>query len=155
LVAKKGINLNGNNIATDSFNSCDPTKSLNGQYAPGIYSGDNGDIASNQGLIDTISGGNANIYGHAHTGTNTSGQATISFGPNGAVGSHSWQASNKGIEPGWALEDANFTFPDTTFPNTGGFLTATGGVLVVSSNSVTSWSTNSVNYPSPIPAGGV
>jgi hypothetical protein len=155
LVARKTINLNGNNIATDSFDSCDPTKSVNGQYAPGFYSGDKGDIASNQGLIDSISGGNANIYGVAHTGTNTSGQPTITFGPNGAVGSHAWQASNKGIEPGWALEDANFTFPDTTFPSTSGFMTATGGVLVVCSNLITAWSTNSSVYPTSLPSGGV
>ena len=145
LVARKNINLNGNNIATDSYASCDPTKSVNGQYVPGFYSGDHGDVASNQGLIDSISGGNANIYGVAHTGTNTSGQPTVSIGPNGAVGSHLWQAANKGLEPGWVLEDANFTFPDTTFPNTGGYLTATGGVMIVSSNMVTtSYNTNLV-----------
>jgi len=137
LVAKKNINLNGNNIATDSYASCDPARSVNGQYNPNVYSGDNGDIASNLGLIDSISGGNANVYGHAHTGTNSAGQPTVIIGPNGAVGSHSWQTSNKGLEPGWVLEDANFTFPDTTFPNTGGFNSATGGVLVVCSNLVT------------------
>lgn len=138
LVAKKSINLNGNNISTDSYASCDPARSVNGQYVPGFYSGDRGDVASNQGLIDTISGGNANIYGVAHTGTNTSGQPTVNAGPNGAVGSHTWQASHTGLEPGWVLEDANFTFPDTTFPSSGGFLTSTGGVLIVSSNLVTS-----------------
>jgi hypothetical protein len=155
LVARKTINLNGNNIATDSYSSCDPTKSVNGQYAPGFYSGDHGDIASNLGLVDSISGGNANIYGHAHTGTNASGQATMTLGPNGAVGEHSWQASHQGMEPGWVLEDANFTFPDTTFPTTSGYMTATGGVLVVTSNAITSWSTNSTSVPSPLPWGGV
>jgi hypothetical protein len=128
IVAKKNINLNGNNISTDSFASCDPTKSSNGQYNPAIYAGNMGDIASNQGVIDTISGGNANIYGHAHTGP---GQNTVSTGPNGGVGTHAWQANNTGIESGYALPDANFTFPDTAMPNTGGYLTPTGGVLVV------------------------
>ncbi|HZR17022.1 MAG TPA: hypothetical protein VFE51_06830 [Verrucomicrobiae bacterium] len=155
LVARKTINLNGNNIATDSYNSCDPTKSVNGQYAPGFYSGDLGDIASNLGLVDSISGGNANIYGHAHTGTNTSGQATVTLGPNGAVGEHSWQSGHQGIEPGWVLEDANFTFPDTTFPSTSGYMTATGGVLVVTSNAITSWSTNTAFIPNPLPYGGL
>ena len=155
LVARKGINLNGNNIKTDSFSSCDPAKSVNGQYVPGFYTGDGGDIASNQGLLDTISGGNANIYGHVHTGTNSSGQPTIVFGPNGGVGSHTWQAANKGIQPGWGLEDANFTFPDTTFPSTGGYLTATGGVLVVTSNLISSWSTNVSTYPSSASPGSV
>jgi hypothetical protein len=155
LVARNNINLNGNNIATDSYSSCDPTKSLNGQYAPGIYAGDHGDIASNLGLIDSINGGNANIYGIAHTGTNYNNQPTVFVGPNGGVGSHAWQASNKGIQDGWAMQDANFTFPDTTFPNTGGFLTSTGGVLVVSSNVVSSTSTTTIGYPSTPPASGV
>jgi hypothetical protein len=155
LVAKKTINLNGNNIATDSYNSCDPTKSVNGQYMPGFYSGDRGDIASNLGLIDSISGGNANIFGKAHTGTNASGQATVTLGPNGAVGEHSWQANHNGMEPGWVLEDANFTFPDTTFPSTSGYMTATGGVMVVTSNAITSWSTNSTSVPTPLPYGGM
>lgn len=131
LMAKKTINLNGNNISTDSYSSCDLTKSRNGQYDPTVYVGDNGDIASNLGIVDAISGGNANIYGHAHTGTNSSA-GSITLGPNGAIGSHTWQASNKGIEPGWAMYDANFTFPDTTFPNTGMYSSPTGGVLVVS-----------------------
>jgi hypothetical protein len=155
LVAKKNINLNGNNISTDSYSSCDPSKSINGQYAPNFYVGDHGDIASNLGVIDSINGGNANIYGKAHTGTNYNGQPTITVGPNGGVGSHDWQAINKGIEDGWALEDANFTFPDTTFPNTGGFLTSTGGVLVVSSNVVSATSTSSISYPSVPPPSGV
>jgi hypothetical protein len=155
LVARKNINLNGNNISTDSYSSCDPAKSVNGQYVPGYYVGDHGDIASNLGVIDSISGGNANIYGHAHTGTNSSGVPTVSVGPNGGVGSHAWQLSNKGIQDGWALEDANFTFPDTSFPNTGGFLTSTGGVLVVSSNVISTTSTTALGYPTPPPASGV
>jgi hypothetical protein len=154
LVAKRNINLNGNNIMTDSFNSCDPSKSVNGQYAPGI-AGDHGDIASNLGVIDSISGGNANIYGVAHTGTNDFGQPTVSIGPNGAVGSHAWQANNKGLEDGWVLEDANFTFPDTTFPTTSGYMTATGGVLVVTSNAVTSSANSSTTYPVSAPTGSV
>ena len=155
LVSKKNINLNGNNIATDSYSSCDPTKSVNGQYVPGFYVGDNGDIASNQGMIDTVSGGNANIYGKAHTGTNDSNQPTVAVGPNGGVGTHAWQAANKGIQSGYALQDANFTFPDTTFPNTGGFMPVTNGVLVVASNAVTSVSTTTTGFPTPFPAGGV
>jgi hypothetical protein len=155
LVTRKNINLNGNNISTDSYSSCDPTKSVNGQYAPGKYAGDHGDIASNLGVIDSVSGGNANIYGKAHTGINTNNQPTVSVGPNGGVGSHAWQAANHGMQDGWVLQDANFSFPDTSFPNTGGFLTSTGGVLVVSSNVVSSSATTSLAYPSPAPATGV
>jgi hypothetical protein len=146
IVAKKNINMNGNNIYTDSYASCDPTKSSNGQYNPGVYAGDMGDIASNQGVIDTVSGGNANIYGHAHTGP---GQNTVSTGPKGGVGSHSWQASNNGMENGWVMNDANFTFPDTALPTTGGYLTPTGGVLVVATytNVFTSQTTSTLPLP--------
>src|SRR5215472_558086 len=101
LVAKKGINMNGNNIMTDSFSSCDPTKSLNGQYSPGVYVGDRGDVASNLGVISTVSGGNANIYGHAHTGA---GANTVYAGAQGGVGTHSWQAANRGIQPGYVMQ---------------------------------------------------
>jgi hypothetical protein len=153
LVAKKNINLNGNNIATDSFNSCDPARSVNGQYAPSV-AGDHGDIASNLGVVDSISGGNANIYGVAHTGAPTvPGQPTVALGPNGGVGSHAWQTSNKGIEDGWVQTNANFTFPDTSFPSTSGYMTATGGVLVITSNSVTSTAMSSSTYPDSSPAG--
>jgi hypothetical protein len=146
IVAKKNINMNGNNIYTDSYASCDPTKSSNGQYNPAVYAGDMGDIASNQGLIDTISGGNANIYGHTHT---KPGPNTVAVGPNGGVGSHVWQASNTGMESGWVMPDANFTFPDTTMPSTGGYLSPTGGVLVVATytNVFTSQTTTTVPIP--------
>jgi hypothetical protein len=75
------------------------------------------------------------------------------MGPNGGVGAHNWQASNHGIEPGWSLEDANYTFPVTTFPSTSGYMTTTGGVLVVTSNSITSTAMNSSSYPSTAPSG--
>ncbi len=149
LAAKYNIDLNGNNITTDSYSSCNPAESVNGQYVPGFYAGDKGDIGSNLGVVDSISGGNANVYGTAHTGTNNQGQATIAIGPNGGVGTHNWQASNKGIEPGYALEDANFTFPSTTFPNTGGYNSPTGGVLVVSTSTVSTTSLPTTTATAP------
>ncbi|HEX5221700.1 MAG TPA: collagen-binding domain-containing protein [Verrucomicrobiae bacterium] len=112
MVAKKSIDLNGNGILTDSFDSTLPALSTNGKYDP-AKAGDLGDVASNAGIIGVVSVQNANIYGHVHTGPG--GTATV--GSQGAVGSHAWQsAGNKGIQPGWATEDANFTFPDTTAP---------------------------------------
>ncbi|HEV2392109.1 MAG TPA: hypothetical protein VG146_07070 [Verrucomicrobiae bacterium] len=147
LIAKHSINLNGNGIMTDSFDSSDPTKSTNGQYDPAKYKGDKGDIASNGGLVDTLNVGNANIYGHAHTGSTNSD--TIYVGPNGAVGSHTWQSSNKGIEAGWWLPDANFTFPDTTYPSTAGYLTPTGGVWVSTSTSNYTTTAVSLTWPGP------
>jgi hypothetical protein len=151
VVVKNNIDLKGNGVYTDSFNSSDPTKSTNGQYDSSKYSGDKGDIATNGGITNSVNVQNGNIYGCLHTGAN----CPVSIGPNGAVGTHAWQASNSGIEPGYVLQDANFTFPDTSFPNTSSFLTPTGGVLVVWSNYATSFSTNVALYPVPAPVGGV
>src|SRR5262245_23671982 len=68
LIAKKSIDLKGNNVTTDSFDSGDSTKSRNGQYDPTVYRGSKGDIATNLGLVNSISGGNADVFGHVHTG---------------------------------------------------------------------------------------
>ena len=151
-VAVKGnIDLKGNGVYTDSFNSLDPTKSTNGQYDSAKYSGDKGDVASNGGITNSVNVQNGNIYGTLHTGVG----CPVSVGPNGAVGTHAWQAGNSGLQPGYVLQDANFTFPDTTMPNTSSFLTPTGGVLVVVSNWTTSVSTNMATYPTPPPPGAV
>lgn len=145
MIAKNSIDLHGNGITTDSFDSSDPTKSTNGMPDPAKYKGDKGDIASNSGLVDSLSLGNANIYGHAHTGSTNS--SDIYIGPNGAVGSHTWQTSNKGCEAGWWLPDANFTFPDTTYPSTAGYLTPTGGTIVTSSTLSSTNNTTSATWP--------
>ena len=143
--------MKGNGVYSDSFDSSNPAKSTNGQYDSSKYSGDKGDIASNGGITDSVNIQNGNVYGAVHTGVN----CPVAIGPNGAVGTHAWQAGNSGFEPGYVLQDANFTFPDTTFPNTSSYLSPTGGVLVVSSNYTTTFSTNVATYPSPLPAGGV
>ena len=78
-----------------------------------MYAGDMGDVASNDGVVSTISVQNANIYGKAHTGA----EGTVTIGSQGGVGTHAWQAAgNKGFQDGYVLQDANFTFPDTSLP---------------------------------------
>lgn len=130
MVARNTINLNGNGVTTDSYDSSDPTKSTNGQYDPAKYKGDKGDVATDLSVIDSLNVGNANIYGHAHTGPNSPANA-ITWLPNCIVGSHAWAASNSGVEPNWYVQDANFTFPNTAMPNTLSSLTPTGGVMVL------------------------
>ena len=153
LVAKQTINLNGNNINTDSYNSLDPSKSANGQYAPNKYKGDYGDIASNMGITDSIGAGNANVYGHAHTGPNSVNNA-LQIGPNGYIGSHANQlGGGTGVQSGWWMQDANFTFPDTTYPNTAGYFSPTGGVLAATIPVTSNYTFSSVSYPSPLPSG--
>src|SRR6266478_3349379 len=93
-------------------------------------SGDKGDVASNDTIIDAVNVANANIYGHVATGPG----GTIYIGSNGGIGEHSWQKNNTGIEPGgtpaWVTHDSNFTFPTIAMPNTSGYLTPTSGNVV-------------------------
>ena len=119
MVAKGVINMNGNNIRSDSFNSSD------GPYSDGTAK-DNGDIATNSGLENSLNVGNANIFGRVATGPGGS----ISIGSNGAVGSKTWQAAgNKGIQPNWSSNDMNVSFPDVSAPFTGGYSTPAAGTV--------------------------
>jgi hypothetical protein len=129
MVAKYSINMKGNNIRTDSFDSSNPLYSTNGMYIS-TKAKSNGDIAVNGSQTNGTGGvanvGNANIFGHISTGPN----GTISIGSQGAVGDAAWQASNKGIQPGWSTDDMNVSFPDVTVPFSGGY-TPTGGYFSV------------------------
>ena len=145
MVSKHAIDMKGNGVATDSYNSSDPTKSTNGKYDKNKYQGDHGDVATNDGIIVGV--GNANIYGILHTGPN----GGYSLGPNGGVGEHAWQAqaANRGcVETNYFLQDANFTFPDTSIPtNTATYLSPKESLdLVVPYTTVST-------YPNPVPAG--
>jgi hypothetical protein len=121
MVAKDTIVLNGNNIATDSFDSSDPRYSTNGLYDPRFRRA-NGDVASTAGITNAINIGNANIRGHVATGP----KGTVSLGPNGTVGDLDWvNAGNTGIQPGYVMNDMNMTFPDVKPPFNGGAFTPT------------------------------
>lgn len=129
MVAKGQINLNGNNIKTDSFDSSDPSWSTGGVYDPNKIK-DNGDVATNSGLVDSLSVGNANIYGKVSTGPG----GNVSIGNNGAVGSATWHADgNSGIEPGFSSDDMNVSFPDATAPFSTG-ATPVGGFVGTAPN---------------------
>ena len=125
MLAKNSIDLNGNNIATDSFDSTDPNYSTGGMYDP-AKTKDNGDIATNSGLVNSLNVGNADIFGHVATGPGGS----ISVGPNGAAGSAAWiNGGNSGIQPGWSRNDMNMNFPDVQAPFAGGAFTPSNGNL--------------------------
>ena len=124
MVAKESIDMNGNNIQTDSFDSMDPNHStLTGGYDPAKAS-DKGDVATLSGLADSLGVGNANIKGHVQTGAGGS----IDIGPGGVVGSMDWHnAGNTGIQPGWWSDDLNVYFPDVERPFNGGAFVPTSG----------------------------
>lgn len=132
MVAKGQITLNGNNIVVDSFDSQDPNYSTNGLYTVTKRKA-NGDVATNSGLINALSTGNANIFGRVSTGPGGS----VGIGNNGAVGDTAWQASGvSGIQPGYFSDDMNVAFPDVTLPYGGGFIpgNAAGYQYVISSS---------------------
>jgi hypothetical protein len=117
MVAKGQITLNGNNIVVDSFDSADPNYSTNGLYLLSRRK-DNGDVATNSGVVNSLSSGNANIFGHVSTGPG----GTVQIGNNGAIGNIAWQSSGtNGIQSGYFTDDMNVAFPDVKMPYTGGF----------------------------------
>jgi hypothetical protein len=154
VVAKQSIDLNGNNVTINSFDSGFPgvMSDYNGLYNPSFYVGSHGDVAVNQNIANSLNVGNANIYGHAHTGPGGPNALTIN---NGAVGDVAYQATQSGVESGWWMQDANFTIPDRLFPNTAGYFTPTGGVYVSISNNVSATPTTTALLPLPLPLGTI
>jgi hypothetical protein len=155
LVAKHKIDLKGNGVLTDSFDSGSLWKSYFGQYDsdPTLCPhGDRGDVASNDGVVSTISVQNANIYGHASTGHG----GTVTIGGGGGVGSHAWQATHAGsYESGWVLDTANFTFPKTDLPYSSGLDLGVPQTIVTLTYEYGKTITNSTVYPNPAPWSGV
>ena len=108
-IVRENIDMNGNNVKTDSFDSRDPKKSTAGKYDP-VKAGDKGDVASMGGMVNV---GNADIWGHAYT----SPTGDVTSLKNGSVGSVAWHlAGSVGIEPGWWQNDLNISLPDAKKP---------------------------------------
>jgi hypothetical protein len=118
MVAKYKIDLMGNNIHTDSFDSQDSNYSTLGQYDPSKAKA-NGDIATNEGVTNSLGVGNANIWGRVATGP----QGSVTVGANGGVGDTTWldDPSHMGmIQPGYRSDDMNVSFPEVEPPFTAG-----------------------------------
>jgi hypothetical protein len=126
LATPGAINLNGNSIATDSFDSTDPFYSgPGGAYDPSKHKA-NGDIAAYWGITNSVSVGNAEILGHVLTGPG----AAVSIGANGIVGDLNWTADGHvGVQPGYVRDDMNMTFPNAPIPPAGGTSMGPGGTV--------------------------
>ena len=61
LAAKQVIDLRGNGLLTDSFDSGDPRKSNCGRYDATVYAEDGGDVLSYDGIVGIIGVGSTNI----------------------------------------------------------------------------------------------
>jgi len=100
LAAIYNINLKGNGVMTDSFNSSNPAQSENGRYPVDFPSrtSTNGDVASVLGLVNV---GNGTINGTLYLGPT----ATDTIGSNGSV-------------TGGITNDFNMAFEDVVLPST-------------------------------------
>jgi hypothetical protein len=116
MVAKGIIDLLGNNVSADSFDSEDVRFNTGGRYDP-VKNKDNGDIATNSGVENSLDVGNADVMGKVATGHGGS----VEIGANGTVGDKLWVSSGRtGIQPGRSSSDMNVSFPDAEAPFTGG-----------------------------------
>ncbi len=147
MVAKDTIDLNGNNIRSDSYDSSDPNWSTNGLYDPNRFKA-NGDIATNSGITNSLNVGNANIYGHVATGPDGS----VAIGANGVVGDVAFHDANtRGIQDGYSKNDMNVEFWEVTVPFQGGFGDPGGGYITNSTVSSTNVLMTSLQYPNNVP----
>lgn len=111
MVSLLDVDLKGNNIYVDSYDSNDPKHSTNGlYYYPWRKAG--GDVASTLGTVNI---GNADIKGKVYTGPG----GTYSILKNGSVGDLNW--AGPGVQDGWFKNDFNADFPDVQAPYSTGF----------------------------------
>jgi hypothetical protein len=108
--------MNGNRVYTDSFDSTDSTKSSSGLYSFAKRQ-PNGDIASNDTIINSVNVGNADIYGQVMTGPG----GTVYMANNGSVGPTFVEANRattvqQGIDNGWIRNDFAVDIPNVSLP---------------------------------------
>jgi hypothetical protein len=106
--ASQCVDLSGNGIKFNSYNSLDPNLSgPGGIYDPTkVKAG--GDVAC-YGGVNSLEVGNADIAGQIKTGPET----TFSIGPQGSVGDLTW---GTGIQPGYYQQVENAEWPSLTPP---------------------------------------
>jgi hypothetical protein len=105
------IDLKGNNIATDSFDSS--ATNYPGYWTNTIRSA-NGDVVTDSILTNSVLNlGNANVAGHVKTGPG----GNLQNNANVSVGDLPWvDANTTGIKPGWYTDDMNVLFKDVKIP---------------------------------------
>src|SRR5882724_3176601 len=124
LTALSTINLNGNNIYTDSYDSQDSTKSTGGKYDVNKRQ-PNGNIGTDDTMINSVNVGNANVYGTVQTGLG----GTVTMGPNGSIGpsfSNPATSASQATDAGWIQNDFDVNIPDVTLPPSLNGLTTSG-----------------------------
>lgn len=116
LMSTDWMDMNGNNIYVDSYDSTDVAKSTSGRYDSSKRQS-NGNVASNGTVMNTMNVGNAEIHGVAYTGTGGS----VALGSNGSIGptfvaGDRSTTVNDALSKGWIQTDFNLDIPDVTLP---------------------------------------
>ena len=111
LLASSTLELRGNNLRTDSFDSADPNFSTSRRYDPAKRK-DGGDVAVTL-ATNSLSVGNVEIAGRLWT---CPGASNVFLGPQGRVGSLMWQVAGYGIQPGWWRTNLSATTPGVEMP---------------------------------------
>ena len=127
--------MNGNGLATDSFNSGNTNFSTRGRYDP-VKASTNGDVAVLYGTLDL---GNHTVAGNVY------------LGPTAILQGYPSQISGK------IITDFNYDFPNVAPPDTTGWFTllTTLPGTAPDGNSYTYVFTNSVNYIVPNLSGSI
>ena len=137
MVADLSVDLHGGALMIDSFDSTNPAYSTGGLYDPAKRR-DNGSIACNSSLVDTLNIGNAKIYGKI--GTGPGGKPKI--GSNGRVGDivfvdESKNSNNGKIQKGHWTDDINVEVEPVQWP---------GSTALPLTKNVTPIAVNGTNY---------
>jgi hypothetical protein len=121
-IATRDVQLNGNNVFVDSFDSTDPLRSTDGRYDPLKGGGDAAVVGSELGIHNANNVGTVSLLGRLET----SWPFSLEMGAQSSIGSIAWhQAGMAGIEPGYHTTNFTFTFPDPV-PPFAGFVPASG-----------------------------
>jgi hypothetical protein len=115
VLAKGKVTLAGNAARIDSFNSTNILTSTGGQYDP-LKAGDGAIIVTTSKTSGNFDIGNVEVYGYVATGAG----GNVTTGPNGNVGTTTWNANplnNGRIEPGHYANDANQYIDDAVLPS--------------------------------------
>jgi hypothetical protein len=115
LVVNQGMDLHGNNLYVDSFDSTDPGKSTNGLY-DAAHRQPTGNVALGGSLTDSLTNlANANLYGYVFCGPT----GTVTLGANGTIGpTFASPATNpaEAAANGWLRNDCSLNVADVTLP---------------------------------------
>ncbi len=114
LSIRDSLDMNGNPVYADSYDSRDPAKSTGGFYDP-LKAGDKADVHCTDGLLDSVNIGNAKLWGHVFTGPT----GKLTYGAQGKVGSVAFQQDDSiksGVEIGWWQNDYNSALPSVKAP---------------------------------------